>query len=444
MAVWDPWIFDSGWYWMLYDSKAPGTANLFGIFAGRPSQAIGAANSGVSVYTAASTDKQHRIAGFNISCNRGSPDGRYFPRVRFSWGLFAGVKGEDLRDPNEIQPIARQMNLHAGLNLNKIHRYELTYPDPKRGYGALYMDSEVLGRKIATLRRDNKGPHGDGFYGYLYKAEPTSRNLIDMWADRSGKKAKDTVNSITDTARNLLNALVNGDGIYDFRFHYWHGGLEMMRKGVWIDAVLADGRISLEDKARVKAAAALFASILWDDDFVPLFTEHGLNLGTENMPIQQLGYRNFYALFLAEHPAMGMRAKQVAEQAVKTLHRIVNEYGAEIGSPHYVGASFTPTLNLLLQIKMLGQSDPFANQKPIDRIRQILSELPDSPGSEIRWVTENCVCRGRLYRIFRSLRPACYRLCDCESGTQRASYGRVALRWQTALRFLWSYAANDR
>jgi hypothetical protein len=312
-------------------------------------------------------DTERRATGFQITTNRRSLDGLYFPRIRFSWGLFTGIKGEDLKDPRQVQPIARQMNLHGGVNLNKIHRYDLTFPDPKRGYGALYLDGAILRRNIKKLRQDRQGPHGNGFYGYLYAAEPTVRDLLDMWADMSGTKTKGAAGAITGTARDLLNALVNGDGIYDFRFHYWHGGLEMMRKGVWIDSVLADGRITFTERASVKAAAALFANILWDNDFVPLFTEHGLNLGTENMPVQQQGYRNFYALLLADHPMMQIRAKEVASQTIETLRRIVNEHGAEIGSPHYIGASFVPILNLLLQIRMLGNADPFKTEDRLSR-----------------------------------------------------------------------------
>ncbi|MFI5300809.1 MAG: hypothetical protein ACHREM_22225, partial [Polyangiales bacterium] len=40
MSHWDPWAFDTGWYWQLYDDAAPPTANLVGIFAGRPSRDI--------------------------------------------------------------------------------------------------------------------------------------------------------------------------------------------------------------------------------------------------------------------------------------------------------------------------------------------------------------------------------------------------------------------
>ena len=52
MAVWDPWVFDSGWYWQLCNEKAGDSSNLLGIFAGPGSRALGAANSGVNVFTA--------------------------------------------------------------------------------------------------------------------------------------------------------------------------------------------------------------------------------------------------------------------------------------------------------------------------------------------------------------------------------------------------------
>src|SRR5579862_9222229 len=52
MAVWDPWVFDSGWYWQLSNSKGDANSNLLGIFAGRTSDAIGAAHNGPGIFTA--------------------------------------------------------------------------------------------------------------------------------------------------------------------------------------------------------------------------------------------------------------------------------------------------------------------------------------------------------------------------------------------------------
>ena len=38
LARWDPWIYDSGWYWQMYNTQAAETGPLFGIFAGRASR----------------------------------------------------------------------------------------------------------------------------------------------------------------------------------------------------------------------------------------------------------------------------------------------------------------------------------------------------------------------------------------------------------------------
>jgi hypothetical protein len=353
MAVWDPWVYDSGWYWLMYDKLTSPLNNIFGIFAGRPSIALGASNSGVGIFSK-KLDNGNPSAGITISTNLRCPDARTYPRVRFGWGMFLGIVEDDLKGYDQIQPIAQQMNLHSGINLNKIHRLILNYPDPKQGYGAQYMDGEILQRIIKKVRTNRD------YYDYLYNTEPSSRSLIDMWADPSGEKTKKALDEIVESGRNVLDRLVNGNGIYDFTIHYWHGGLEMMRKGLWIDQVLASGQLSSEEVAKAKSIAVLFAEILWDNDFVPLFDRHGLNLGTPNMPVQQTGYRHFYALFLANHPDMKERAKSVTDDVLKTVQEIINEHGAEMGCVHYIGASFSPTLNTLLQIRMLGEVDPFA------------------------------------------------------------------------------------
>ena len=111
MAVWDPWVYDSGWYWQLYNSRAAPEANLIGIFAGPASRAIGAAHNGAGIFTAPGP-----VAGIAFETHRRGPDARVFPRVRIAWGIFAGTKGADLGDPYKVQNIARQMNLHGGIN----------------------------------------------------------------------------------------------------------------------------------------------------------------------------------------------------------------------------------------------------------------------------------------------------------------------------------------
>ena len=373
MAVWDPWVFDSGWYWQLYNSKAGLDSNLLGIFAGRASEAIGAANSGPGIFTAPAKPESTPAAGITFESNRRSPDASVFPRVRISWGIFIGTKGQDLGDPYQVQNIARQLNLHGGINLNKVHRYQTSFADPADGYGPLYMNRAAVDKVIDRVRTD------EAYYRQLYGAEPSARPLLDMWRDTSGRKLKTVVDNTAKTARDLLEAMVNGDGIYDSHFHYWHGGLEMSRQAVWINGVLTSDLATDEDKASVKAAAVLFANILWDSDFVPMFDGHGLNMGTANMPVQQGEYRDLYALLLAHHPMMKERVESACRNALANLHHTVNESGAHMGSTHYIGASMGPLLSTLQQLQAAGIVDAFKTEERLAKFAEFYLNLLTPP-----------------------------------------------------------------
>ena len=386
MAVWDPWIYDSGWYWQLYNATAGPDANLLGIFAGPASRAIGAAHNGAGIFTA-----PRPVAGIAFETHRRAPDARVFPRVRIAWGIFIGTKGGDLGHPNTIQNIARQMNLHGGINLNKVYRYQTAFADPPSGYPPLFMPRAAVDAVIARVRQD------PDYYRHLYNDEPTARPLLDMWRDPSGRKREELIAGIAATAHDLLDALVNGDGIYDFRFHYWHGGLEMARQAVWINAVLPD--------ARAKAAAALFANVLWDSDFVPLFEGHGLNLGTANMPVQQNQYRDLYALLLPDPPShdpvllsrdtvllsrdtvllsrdtvlLSRDREGAVSRALANLSQTVNDSGAAMGSTHYIGASMGPLLTTFQQLQTAGIADAFRDEPRLARFAEFYLNLLTPP-----------------------------------------------------------------
>jgi len=373
MAIWDPWVFDSGWYWQLYNSESGADSNLLGIFAGRASEAMGAAHNGPGIFTAPAGANGSPAAGVTFECNRRAADGRVFPRVRVSWGMFVGTKGQDLGDPYQVQNIGRQMNLHGGINLNKVYRYQTNFEDPPGGYSSLYMSREQTRKIVTRVRAD------EAYYHHLYDAEPTARLLLEMWRDTSGRKLQDVVKNVTTTARDLLNALVNGDGIYDFRFHYWHGGLEMSRQAVWINSVLTSDLSTPEDKARVKAAAVLFANVLWDSDFVPMFDGHGLNMGTANMPVQQSEYRDLYALLLAHHPMMQGRVESARQNALDNLYHTVSESGAHMAGTHYIGASMGPLLSTLQQSKIAGVVNAFKTEDRLATFAEFYLNLLTPP-----------------------------------------------------------------
>lgn len=373
MGAWNPWAGNTGWYWQLFNSQAPESANLVGAFVGRAGRALEPGCTGAGVFTKpGGPGGQERQAGFSFSSYRRGPDAVLYQRSRYQWGLFVSTK-KDLLSPEQIQPINRQMNLHGGFNLNKISRYALDFADPPGGYGALYMDQKSVQTLKAKLGRDRLGPNGKGFHAYLYQAEPSSRALIDMWKDES--KLRNAFLDVQTMARDMLQEFIHGEGIYSHRFHYWHGGVAMMRHGIWIDEILSNPKVAAENRNKIKAAAVLYGSVLWDNDFVPMDNHRGISMGTANMPVQQSGVRNFYALLLATHPSMTERARSVEQAVLRTVKTIVNENGAEIGCPHYVGASFAPTLSILMQIKQRGFQDPFESEPRLARFAEFYMNL---------------------------------------------------------------------
>ena len=376
ILAWDPWAADTGWYWMLYNAWAGSAAPVVGAFAGATARAIGAKVTGPGVYILPDDGTGSRAAGFEYRSRFLSPDQMLATRMRMSWGLFTGTKGTDLGDPRQVQNIAREKNVRSGINLNKVHRYAGDFSDPPQGFGSLFMERAALDRMISRLRADPQ------FYTYLYNAEPYARGLIDMWVDPSKRTA--VISQVTELARSFLDALVNGDGIYDFHYQYWMGSSQLYSKGVYIDSLLADSGLSPADRARIKACAGLFAGVIWDDDYVPMrFDLHMLNAGTENMPIQHQGYRNFYALFLPTHPVLAPHVAGIRGETMDAVRRIIAVDGSEIGSSHYIGGSFLPVSGQLLQLRMLGGQDPYAEEPRLARFAEFYMQLMSPP--EVRF-----------------------------------------------------------
>jgi hypothetical protein len=375
LAVWDPWIADGGWYWQLYDSRGGPGANVLGVFAGRASRALGAAASGARV-VCWRVPGSRPATGILVELARRAADGRAFPRVRVSWGLFAGRQGEDLRAPLDVQPIGRQMNLHGGVNLQKLHDLGEDRAAGFEGRLGFYLAERRVARIVDRVR------HEGAYHRWLHDAEPTARPLLDLWRERTDARRRSVADAVAEHAQALLDALVNGDGIYDGRAGYWLGGLTMTRLVPWMNALLADLATSPEDRARVLRVARLFGRLLWDDDLVPLFPGHGLHLGTENMPVQQWEYRTQYALLLGDEAPMQERAARAASGVLQRLHATIDETGAHMSSPHYIGASMGPLLTTLQQLQRRGV-DLFAREPRLARFAEFYLNLLTPP--EVRF-----------------------------------------------------------
>src|SRR5262249_3271029 len=165
----------------------------------------------------------------------------------------------------------------------------------------------------------------------------------------------------------------------------WSGGVIVIREAVLMAHLLAYGEyepaiLPPETRAQLRSVAALYGYILWDDDFVPLF-EHGQNLGTPNMPIQQISYRDLLVLMMPHHPALAPKLSGVRTRAAELLDKSVNGQGAALGSSYYLHASMGPVVNTMQEQKRGGvpSDDPFRTQGRLTKFSEYLLHLLTPP-----------------------------------------------------------------
>jgi hypothetical protein len=303
----------------------------------------------------------------------------------------------------------------------------------------MYLSRAQTQALIQRVRTD------DAFYQSMYQADSTMKPIMDAWRDTSGAQAKGLVNQITTSAQSILNVLINGNGVYDFYDGYIMGGQQMSQWEATASALLAAGQLGPADQAQLKAAIALFGNILWDNDYAPLQDGSGISLGTQNMPVQQISYRYQYTLLLAQAQYAGMlgaRLQAAQTDPLQTLQDQVNAWGAQHGSPHYSGASMSPLVDSLEQIKVAGQGDAFQSQPALAKYADFYLNFQTPP--EVRFgglrkmvslgdgATEGTAMYGQLATGFADSNPGLsQRLMQAwiEGGkTQSAFAGNTALK----------------
>ncbi len=375
MSHWDPWGVDTGFYWQLY-STLPGFDNLFGIFAGRASRLIQPGLTGVSFDTA--TVDGMRVAALQVKFQRLMPTQFYTTHMRFGWGIFLGKKSEDLKPPLEVQGINRQMNLHAGVNLNNVYRLPADFPDPPAGYGSLYVKADVW-KRVAKDLQDEAARGEKTLYNVLFNQDPYFKDMLDLWREPSAELAAKAARTVTDAATDFLETYVNGEGIYRHETHYFMGCLRMSSHMLWCDQLLGSDLTSPADKQRLKQAAALFGTLLWNNDLAPMQPNSGMNWGPANMSSMWFGTRYAYTAFLAQHPLLAPLVPQVRDAVYDQLRDFLNEEGACTASAHYTGASMCPILNLIQQLQMSKVEDLCATDPLLTRYAEWEMQLLTPP-----------------------------------------------------------------
>jgi hypothetical protein len=359
LGLWDLWAVDSGFYWHIYNHAGAASANMVGIYAGSPSRLIGAGFSGVGIYTRPGPD-----AGITVMSNlRGSDNSAYYYKtvyntIRFAWNIFAGTNADvpgyaspTLADVRTIPGIAKQFCLHGnGVTLEKLSRWQLSYSDPSRPFGAMYLPQTVISNKISRCRTDVN------YYQYLRSASSGSVDIWDMWRDTTGAKTHAMVTSVHAELANYIDDWANGWGYTSCKYTtqpWLLPGPKLDR----YDQLLGNEYLTASEKTKVKAGAAFFGNWLWDYDVYPLMTDPagnitaGVSMGSPNMPGQWIGTRSGYTWFLNSHPVLSNRLSD----SLPNWYQL-NTNGVPNTCPHYAG-SLTPQFSTAKQRTLLGHND---------------------------------------------------------------------------------------
>ncbi|HBY58286.1 MAG TPA: hypothetical protein DEH78_00585 [Solibacterales bacterium] len=369
MMGWHQWSDDTGWTWTLYNTAAGPSGQSLSIFAGPVSRAWAADSNGVGIFTNPNDPATGKAAGFWFRGYRGKPS----TYVRVAWGLYAGTNAELPESGGNMAGLRRLINLHSGINLAKIARFPVAYADPPNGWNPLYMSRETYLDLVNRVRTDK------AYFDRLFSSALTSRDLLRLWADTTGKMMWVTTLEVDRLTTAALNSLVNGDGVYATGLSYFAGAKLFASTTERIAAVLLDDRATAEQKERVKAAAVVYAWIVHDNDYAPMFEGHRLSMGTANMPTQMLQSMDAFKVFLAHHPQMSALVQSATDRALFSLDATVNSDGAQMGSTYYAGAAMGPLLDSFQQLQVAGSYDGFVNSDRLKRFGEFLLNFLTPP-----------------------------------------------------------------
>lgn len=152
----------------------------------------------------------------SFQSRRGGPSGVLANRVRMQWALYVSSRAQALRDPYLIQEIGLEQNRVGGYSLDKINALARRYGSGPL-QSSLYLSAADRQRIVDRVRVDKE------YYDALRAADPSQTPLLDAWRDTSGAKARELVASLKQFARDLLQEMSNGNGIYG-PMQYWIGG----------------------------------------------------------------------------------------------------------------------------------------------------------------------------------------------------------------------------
>jgi hypothetical protein len=352
---WPRFLDNAGWYEQAFASGGAGTSPVIGVAVGPSSKAKQMGNSGVSWYSKASTRW-----GFVVAYRHRGDDNAFSTDHRSQWMLFIDQKA-NLPAYSQMQPIAMQQNLFAGINLTKLSRYVLDFTDRSDGYNHLFMSPALMTNVlIGPVRNDVN------IYNYYFGASgQKGQRILDYWRENAnGVQHASLPVIVFNTASNLFESLINGDGVFDNDNGGMRAGMQALDMLANIDVILGDQHATATQKRQARLAGAALGYMLWDNDFTPLDVDTRVPLGTPNQILQYNANRNSFAFEFPNHVYFAEQVEFATNNVVELIRSAYNSYGVAAETPHYIEAAFGPLIQNCLQLQQTpGALDPFQVEK---------------------------------------------------------------------------------
>ena len=389
MAIYDPYLINWGWNSVFYATSGGASSDAIGAFAGPASLAIGAetdTKSGVRLFAATGPNLQLQVV---LERGVSAP---FATRNRFAWGLYSEAKSVAVVDPTITpQPVAVEQAKHAGvLGLTEYHNLaSATYSDPAGGYGSLWMPAAEVAAIRSLVASDLS------YYNALKAAETTAEGqaLLDWWRGVTTYTAvRDLVYARGDSVVTDFSA---GDGPYDWDYEFYLLGVLADRHAPLINELLADASPTAGEKNKIRAIAAVYGGITWDDDHIPFQAEwNGLNLGLQNQQIEAKAARETWVGLTPNAPGMAARQSGFQSRVQEMIDVIINSAGANIGNPSaYISSASDQPLTLTLAAKQRLGVD-FFTQAKLRRFAELVMQTYTPPEPRFGGVDRKILSSG--------------------------------------------------
>ncbi len=416
VSYYPPADHGAGWYEEMYNSTAGSAGPVLGFYTGRLSKQI---NSDIgpnlpSIYTS----NKHWISGTTdagievVNMLRGAANNIATDTHR-NWAIWVSTQA-DLLPTNQHQPISTDQNALASINLTHLYSYKLNYPDPSGGWQWLYLQPAAAQQLISWVRNGIPVCGSVNCYFNLLASgsEWYTEAEMEMWQGNTTAAVQAALNQVLSLTQSIVNVIANGDNQWYSPYSYYQIGLYTTPVIPLLNAIIMDSNATAAQRNFAKAILALFACLMWDDDWFPIDNVGGAGLANQSEMYYQ--FRAELAGAIPSQPVMAADLPTAISYVTSEFDQYFSPTGAVPGSTHYESAFFEPMIVNFQSLAMNGYvnfTDPkwlaYANWElsiqtpPEPRFGNLLKGYSNGDGN-----TEGDARTGMLATVLKQANPA--------------------------------------